>query len=528
MSESQSPNPQKHPLSNVAKYSLLFTSWFFLSAISFYLGMNLMQNSGSTLVLKDLPKTGNTNPSVVEASTPSLGTPSEMETSDPLESKPTTSVEEEVMETPNFLPDENVSFRSSAWSTDWTAMKKTVHLYNEIHPFIYTMKGGLSNNGELISSWSSSSRKERVQELRALNPKVKIIPTIFRWENPKEKIQENIGMGGRNDIRDHHIQVIVNEILTYGYDGIDIDYEGMSCDKKEKFEEFFAQLAKEVHKKGKLISVAVHPKTPAEKSKKKELHCRGLSKPIQLDFRENWRGPTTHDYEFLAKHADRVKIMAYELHPRKYHNPGPGPQAPNVWLKDIITYAKKRVPTHKLYMAIPTYGYDWALNCKASAKAIYHSDAQRIKAGAHKNRQPTDINRILNEENKVASWKNLSKFSDIHKNRAYEDPSLWYTSGGCDRVAFYMNRRAFEEKMNLLRKYDLGGFSFWQLVTDNDPEINVYLSKLVQGKIPPVEKAKEEEEPKEETTIQNLESKETLKVSNSKSKQKSNSKTKQF
>lgn len=528
MSESQFPNPQKHPLSNVAKYSLLFTSWFFLSAISFYLGMNLMQNSGSTLVLKDLPKTGNTNPSVVEASTPSLGTPSEMETSDPLESKPTTSVEEEVMETPNFLPDENVSFRSSAWSTDWTAMKKTVHLYNEIHPFIYTMKGGLSNNGELISSWSSSSRKERVQELRALNPKVKIIPTIFRWENPKEKIQENIGMGGRNDIRDHHIQVIVNEILTYGYDGIDIDYEGMSCDKKEKFEEFFAQLAKEVHKKGKLISVAVHPKTPAEKSKRKELHCRGLSKPIQLDFRENWRGPTTHDYEFLAKHADRVKIMAYELHPRKYHNPGPGPQAPNVWLKDIITYAKKRVPTHKLYMAIPTYGYDWALNCKASAKAIYHSDAQRIKAGAHKNRQPTDINRILNEENKVASWKNLSKFSDIHKNRAYEDPSLWYTSGGCDRVAFYMNRRAFEEKMNLLRKYDLGGFSFWQLVTDNDPEINVYLSKLVQGKIPPVEKAKEEEEPKEETTIQKLESKETLKVSDSKSKQKSNSKTKQF
>ncbi|MGV3664646.1 MAG: glycosyl hydrolase family 18 protein [Leptospira bouyouniensis] len=528
MSESQSPNPQKHPLSNVAKYSLLFTSWFFLSAISFYLGMNLMQNSGSTLVLKDLPKTGNTNPSVVEASTPSLGTPSEMETSDQSESKPTTSVEEEVMETPNFLPDENVSFRSSAWSTDWTAMKKTVHLYNEIHPFIYTMKGGLSNNGELISSWSSTSRKERVQELRALNPKVKIIPTIFRWENPKEKIQENIGMGGRNDIRDHHIQVIVNEILTYGYDGIDIDYEGMSCDKKEKFEEFFAQLAKEVHKKGKLISVAVHPKTPAEKSKRKELHCRGLSKPIQLDFRENWRGPTTHDYEFLAKHADRVKIMAYELHPRKYHNPGPGPQAPNVWLKDIITYAKKRVPTHKLYMAIPTYGYDWALNCKASAKAIYHSDAQRIKAGAHKNRQPTDINRILNEENKVASWKNLSKFSDIHKNRAYEDPSLWYTSGGCDRVAFYMNRRAFEEKMNLLRKYDLGGFSFWQLVTDNDPEINVYLSKLVQGKIPPVEKAKEEEEPKEETTIQNLESKETLKVSDSKSKQKSNSKTKQF
>ncbi|PJZ45335.1 glycosyl hydrolase family 18 protein [Leptospira brenneri] len=520
---SESENTPKRPLSNAAKYSLLFASWVFLSAISFYLGMNLIQSDATALVLKDTAKAGNANPSVVEASTPSLGTPSEMETKQGSESEPLTV--EESAELPNFLPDENVTFRSSAWSTDWTAMKKTVHLYNEIHPFIYTMKGGLSNNGELISSWSSSSRKERVQELRALNPKVKIIPTIFRWENPKEKIQENIGMGGRNDVRDHHIQVIVNEIMTYGYDGIDIDYEGMSCDKKEKFEEFFVLLAREVHKKGKLISVAVHPKTPAEKSKKKELNCKGLTKAITLDFRENWRGPTTHDYAFLAKHADRVKIMAYELHPRKYHNPGPGPQAPNVWLKDIITYAKKRVPTHKLYMAIPTYGYDWALNCKASAKAIYHSDAQRIKSGTHKNRQPTDINRILNEENKVASWRNLSKFSDIHKNRAYEDPSLWYTSGGCDRVAFYMNRKAFEEKMTLLRKYDLGGFSFWQLVTDNDPEINVYLSKLVQGQLPPVEKAKEEEEPKEETTVPSADSsKEGLKVSESKSK----TKTKKF
>ncbi|EOQ98182.1 glycoside hydrolase, family 18 [Leptospira wolbachii serovar Codice str. CDC] len=517
MSESENSSSRQHPLSNAAKYSLLFASWVFLSAISFYLGMNLIQNNGVALSLKDAPKMGNANPSVVEASTPSLGTPSEMETKEGSPSETNQTVEESV-ELPNFLPDENVTFRSSAWSTDWTAMKKTVHLYNEIHPFIYTMKGGLSNNGELISSWSSTSKKERVQELRALNPKVKIIPTIFRWENPKEKIQENIGMGGRNDIRDHHIQVIVNEIMTYGYDGIDIDYEGMSCDKKEKFEEFFVLLAREVHKKGKLISVAVHPKTPAEKSKKKELNCRGLSKPIALDFRENWRGPTTHDYAFLAKHADRVKIMAYELHPRKYHNPGPGPQAPNVWLKDIITYAKKRVPMHKLYMAIPTYGYDWALNCKSSAKAIYHSDAQRIKAGVHKNRQPTDINRILNEENKVASWRNLSKFSDIHKNRAYEDPSLWYTSGGCDRVAFYMNRKAFEEKMTLLRKYDLGGFSFWQLVTDNDPEINVYLSKLVQGQLPPVEKAKEEEEPKEETTVPVGDSQEALKVSDSKSK----------
>ncbi|TGN18696.1 glycosyl hydrolase family 18 protein [Leptospira idonii] len=522
MSEQQPESKSKLPkLSAKAKYTFLFASWVFLSAFSFYLGMNLMgKEAPASLTLKNTP------PSTVEETASEETTLSTENGETPSETKAEESksvLEESSSENlipSDFAAEENPSFRASAWSTDWSAMKKTVHLYNEIHPFIYVMKGGLSNNGELISSWSSTSRKERVQELRALNPKVKIIPTIFRWENPKEKIQENIGMGGRNDIRDKHIQIIVNEVETYGYDGIDIDYEGMSCDKKEKFEEFFVLLAKEIHKKGKLISVAVHPKTPAEK--KKDLNCKGLSKPIHLDFRENWRGPTTHDYAFLAKHADRVKIMAYELHPRKYHNPGPGPQAPNVWLKDIIAYAKKRVPTHKLYMAIPTYGYDWALNCKASAKAVYHSDVLRIKGGTHKKHQPTDINQIIASENKVANWRNLSKFSDIHKNRAYEDPTLWYSSGGCDRVAFYMNRKAFEEKMNLLRKFDLGGFSFWQLVTDNDPEINDYLSLLVQGKLPPVQKVSDKELEEMLNPPKKVEEVKELKVS--KTKDKSNKK----
>lgn len=162
MSEKENPSTPKRPLSNAAKYTLLFASWVFLSAISFYLGMNLIQNDGTALVLKDTAKAGNANPSVVEASTPSLGTPSEMETKENGENQTNSDSPEESVELSGFVPDENVSFRSSAWSTDWTAMKKTVHLYNEIHPFIYTMKGGLSNNGELISSWSSSSKKERV------------------------------------------------------------------------------------------------------------------------------------------------------------------------------------------------------------------------------------------------------------------------------------------------------------------------------------------------------------------------------
>lgn len=374
--------------------------------------------------------------------------------------------------------------RASTWSTDFKVMLQYAELYDEMHPFIYSIKGRANNTGELTSSWGHTQKLERVAALRAKNPKLKIIPTIFRWENPGEKINEAIGLGGRNDIRDKHIDNIVKEVEKYGYDGIDIDYEGMSCGKKEKFEEFFMKLSKELKARNKLLSVAVHPKTPAgdEDWVYKQKKCGGLKNSIDMDFRENWRGPLTHDYEFLGKHADMVKIMAYELHPRKYRNPGPGPQAPGTWLEEIMQYARDKIPAEKLYMAIPTYGYDWGLNCSAPIKAVYYSDVQRIKARSHKLVQPTDINKVLDTEKDASSWRNLRRFADIHEDKVYEDPSLWYTSGGCKRVAFFMNRSAFAEKMALLKKNRLAGFSFWQLTKDNDPEIHDYLSKELRGK----------------------------------------------
>ncbi|TGK35098.1 hydrolase [Leptospira gomenensis] len=478
---------------------LVYSSvWFLLSAVSFTLGINLLKKQETPAVGQETVRVSSVGVLdglrniffFTKTTSSSEESGSKATEGDSAGSNFFSFAQDDDLPEATLLPkaDENTTFRASTWFSDYEAMKKTVHLYNEIHPFIYGMKGRETNNGDLYSSWGSTQKHERVAELRKLNPNVKVIPTIFRWENKYEKISENIGMNGRNDIRDKHLSNILHEVDTYGYDGIDIDYEGMSCEKKEKFEEFIVILSKEMHKRGKILSVAVHPKTPAKKESLKA--CKGLKDKIKMDYAENWRGPMTHDYAFLAKYADRIKIMAYELHPRKYRNPGPGPQAPNTWIKSIIEYAKARVPSRQLYMAIPTYGYDWALNCNSKIKSVYYQDAVRKKdLGIH--RQPTNIDQILADSKNSGSWTNLSKFSWVHTGKTYEDPSIWYKSEGCDRVAFYMNRKAFEDKMNLLRKYDLGGFSFWQLISDNDPGINDYLELLVSNKLPPVEKVKE-------------------------------------
>ncbi|TGJ99023.1 glycosyl hydrolase [Leptospira langatensis] len=372
--------------------------------------------------------------------------------------------------------------RASTWSQDFFAMMKYIHLYDEMHPFIYNLEGGRKNTGRILSVWKPDEIAERIQWLRIMSPRTLIIPTIFRWENDFEKVADVIGLNGNTKTRDFHIQSILKEVEKYGYDGIDIDYEGMTCEKKEAFQEFLILLRDELHKRGKLLSVAIHPKTLAEKPS--VYSCKGLKSPIQVDFYEAYRGQLTHDYEFLGKVADKVKIMAYELHPRKNGFPGPGPQAPDWWIDRILEYASGRIPNEKLYMAIPTYGYDWPLNCDIDSKSVYYSRAKWIQDKMlPRKEEPTDILEIFKTQPKLGDWKYLRPYLYRHEGHVYSDPSLWYRMGGCDRVAFYMNRSAFEAKMKILEKYKIRGFSFWQLIEDNDPEINRYLEeKLGEGK----------------------------------------------
>ncbi|PJZ68655.1 glycosyl hydrolase [Leptospira perolatii] len=376
----------------------------------------------------------------------------------------------------NQVSNEPRRLLASTWSQDFFAILQYIRLYDELHPFLYTLEGGRRNSGKILSVWTPEEIGERMLWFRLVSPNTKIIPTIFRWENDFEKVSDAIGLNGNTNIRDFHIQTILQEIDKYGYDGIDIDYEGMTCEKKEAYEEFLTLLKAELHKKSKILSVSIHPKTGVEE--KSKYSCSGLKRKIDVDFYETYRGQLTHDYDFLGKTADKVKIMAYELHPRKNGFPGPGPQAPNWWIEKILEYAVKRIPNEKLYMAIPTYGYDWPLNCDVDSKAVYFSRAQWIKDRmSPRQEQPTDVLEIYKTQGKISDWVFLRPFLYRHEGKVYEDPSLWYRMGGCDRVAFYMNRASFESKMKILEKYNIRGFSFWQLIEDNDPEIHHYLEE---------------------------------------------------
>ncbi|EMO91959.1 hypothetical protein LEP1GSC109_4945, partial [Leptospira interrogans str. UI 13372] len=119
--------------------------------------------------------------------------------------------------------------------------------------------------------------------------------------------------------------------------------------------------------------------------------------------------------------------------------------------------------------------------CDIPSKAVFYSRAQYIKTNWNPRiEEPTDVVQIFKNARKSGDWIYLRPYLYRHEGHVYDDPSLWYTLGNCDRVAFYINRRSFETKMNLLKKYKIRGFSFWQLIQDNDPEIHAYLKQIIE------------------------------------------------
>ncbi|MEA3340204.1 MAG: glycosyl hydrolase family 18 protein, partial [Chloroflexota bacterium] len=105
-----------------------------------------------------------------------------------------------------------------------------------------------------------------------------------------------------------HVNTLVNETLTYGYDGIDVDYESLngSADR-DAFSLFIEELAAALHARGKLLSVTVHPKTREPGS---------------------WDGPQAQDWARIGAAADRFRVMTYGYH---WGTSEPGPIAPLWW-----------------------------------------------------------------------------------------------------------------------------------------------------------------------------------------------------
>ena len=150
------------------------------------------------------------------------------------------------------------------------------------------------------------------------------------------------------------VGTLVNLVMTRGYDGIDLDYEGFAyrdgkaswAATRPNWVQFVAQLGAELRARGKLLFATIPPTYDSNQAA--------------------GSGYWVYDYAGIAPHVSRVRIMAYD-----YSVSAAGPIAPIDWVKRIAAYAVTQVPSGKVVLGVPTYGRDWvtatAGTCPTSA-----------------------------------------------------------------------------------------------------------------------------------------------------------------
>ncbi|HDQ72497.1 MAG TPA: glycoside hydrolase [Chloroflexi bacterium] len=214
-----------------------------------------------------------------------------------------------------------------------------------------------------------------------------------------------------------HIRVLVEETLTYDYDGIDIDYEGLNGhDDREAFSLFIEELSAALHAQGKLLSIAVHAKT---------------GEP------GGWSGPQAQDWTRIGAAVDRFRVMTYDYH---WSGGEPGPIAPVWWMEDVIAFAVSVVPPNRVYVGIHFYGRAWG---ESASTSLTWEGAQDLIA-AH------DVS---------PQWKSTETW-----RLAVAEPWFAYTDvAGAHHTVWYANGASVAARLKLVQKYGLGGVAIWRL-----------------------------------------------------------------
>lgn len=231
------------------------------------------------------------------------------------------------------------------------------------------------------------------------------------------------------------IAALLSECKRFGYSGFQIDFEDVNWTDRDLLSSFVADTAAALHKQKLQLTIATVPNAPG---------YPGISNYSHWLY-ANWRGG--YDLKALAQSADLICLMTYDQNTRWT---APGPVAGYPWTLANVDYALQFVPKDKLSMGIPLYGYHWfagdpGKDEKPNPMAEYVG--QR------------DIDQFQSAFHPHVEWDPVDRTPWFYFYR--DDTREW---------VFYTDKRAFEERLNLVRDRGLEGFCSWVLGTE-DPQI---------------------------------------------------------
>jgi spore germination protein YaaH len=346
--------------------------------------------------------------------------------------------------------------------------KKHLPEIDAVYPFAFTVKldGTLYDNAGLTKKdWKSFIKT-------AQKKNVEIIPTIM-WSSG-----DTIHAVLSNPVaRAKHIDEIVKMVLRGKYDGVGIDYESKNAETIDYFSAFLRELKAGLGEK--ILTCTVEARTPPD-SLYKEV-------PAVLTY--------ANDYKEIAKHCDRVEIMAYDqqradLKLNSSKNGFPYiPLADVDWVRKVVELALEDIPKEKLILGIPTYGHHWAVTVapdwfrdyrKIGALNVpdildvakdYRVKPTRNKAGEMSftyvpKTAEKDVQRALKVA-KNAPGDAVAKKALAYANKTGETVTI--------NIAWYSDVLAMKDKIDLAEEFNLRGVALFNIDGEEDQKVWQYL-----------------------------------------------------
>jgi spore germination protein YaaH len=168
------------------------------------------------------------------------------------------------------------------------------------------------------------------------------------------------GAGGCFDTpahRDASVAEYVRLCREVGFDGIELDFQALGSEWRERFNGFLAAASQALHREGWAFATTVF--VPPQTTRTSELF---------------------YDPAALGRHCDEIRVMCYDLHiSLGLHGEwagiashvGFGPASTAPWGREAMAHWLGRVPRKQLRMALPAYGNDYEAMPGGKGTQIY-------------------------------------------------------------------------------------------------------------------------------------------------------------
>ncbi len=317
------------------------------------------------------------------------------------------------------------------------------------------VEGKVSLAWEYFSDYGSAP--ERSGAMDGVNV---VSPTFFRLEQlGKGNVKENVGTAGINYINWAHnnglkvwamisnesmldttseimndyklrnklINNIVNLVVKYNLDGINIDFENMYMEDKAMFNRFLIELEPRLNEMGKVLTVDV----------------------TAPDGSETWS--MCFDRNTISKVADYIIFMAYDQYGASSNKEGT--TAGCDWVEANITkfLGQEGVNPDKLVLAVPFYTRLWKEeNGKVSSETVDLKDVDKVI--------PANVEKRWND--------NLKQYY------------IEYTQNGAVYKMWIEDLKSISAKLDLINKYKLAGAAYWEKDRESTEVWDIVKEKL--------------------------------------------------